>query len=170
MRKAITCQTCDGHGFVSVFSHDNEGACSGVSSQTCNVCDGNGFVYVDMSEFDKVKSMTLDQMAIYLYQFAHLGDKPLNVDEVKHFLKGKAQDGKMSFCRRKECCENCRAFWPYDKMPEALGVDFHKVDGADGECFIRHQMSHDHQFSAVKASDLCPDWKDSKKEWGEKGE
>lgn len=167
MIKAISCQACNGHGFVSIFSHDDDGACNGVSSHTCDACNGEGVVYVDASEFDKVKSMTLDQMAVYLYQIAHQSDKPLNVNEMKLHLKGKAQDSKMSFCRRKERCENCRSYLGYEHMPDYKGIDFQKVEGADGECFVRYQMNQDHQYAGVKADDLCPKWKKRELQEGE---
>ena len=100
MKKKAMCSKCEGRGFYSKFSYTEDGTCNGVSSIVCDRCHSTGSVEVDMSEFDKVKEMALDELAIYLYNFAHLTNKPLNVNDVKKYLEGKAVEGKFGYYPR----------------------------------------------------------------------
>lgn len=44
-------------------------------------------------------------------------------------------------------CKDCKYFMEY--------ANEGKVEGADGDCFIRMSYSLDHQFYAVKCDDFC---------------
>lgn len=44
-------------------------------------------------------------------------------------------------------CKDCKHFMEY--------ANEGKVEGADGDCFIRMSYSLDHQFYAVKCDDFC---------------
>lgn len=91
MQRPETCPNCKGNGYVPNFSYDESGNCNGVSSVACPICCRKGYVLVSMTEFDRLKQMSLDELAMYLYHYAHSSNKPLNVGEVVQHLSALAQ-------------------------------------------------------------------------------
>ena len=57
MLKKVNCSDCNGRGFVSQITE-----CS-ITAKTCSVCDGFGFVEVPMTNADRIREMSDEELA-----------------------------------------------------------------------------------------------------------
>ena len=95
MTKNIPCPKCDGHGIISEFTENS------VSVQTCTVCDGLGHIEAPMTNADRIRAMSDEELATHLddigwdcnlcAEHRRLGNQPL--------LRGEKCDEK--------CVEHC---------------------------------------------------------------
>ena len=61
MNKCIPCKQCSGRGFISwTFSEGNTGT---AKSYVCPDCNGSGFLVVPMTNADRIRSMTDEELA-----------------------------------------------------------------------------------------------------------
>lgn len=97
MKKAVPCHACSGNGFTTVFSYAEDGTCNGCGSRVCDTCRGEGSLFVDMTEYDQIMQMDIDELALYLYYFLHDSNKPSSVAETKDFLTAAVKSGEFRF-------------------------------------------------------------------------
>lgn len=57
MTKEVACPTCQGHGFVSHFGENS------VWSEQCSNCSGTGTVKEPMTNADKIRAMSDEELA-----------------------------------------------------------------------------------------------------------
>ena len=57
--KKITCEKCQGRGFVTVFHRDG----NGISSITCGECKGKGYTVTYKTNADCIRAMSDEQLA-----------------------------------------------------------------------------------------------------------
>lgn len=62
MKKTIPCPECRGRGFIN-YSTDNS-----MCATSCNNCNGTGSLEVTMTNFDRIKAMSVEEMAEMLYE------------------------------------------------------------------------------------------------------
>lgn len=98
MKKEVICSACDGRGYISRFSHDEKGECTGAYTHTCHTCNGAGKVLKDMTEYDRVMTMDVDELAVFLINFVYTynnrenqKNEPLSVANVREQLLSKAK-------------------------------------------------------------------------------
>ena len=63
MVKNIPCPKCDGHGIISEFTDHS------VSVQTCTVCDGLGHIEAPMTNADRIRAMSDEELCDFLGQY-----------------------------------------------------------------------------------------------------
>ena len=66
MTKTITCDKCNGRGYFTVehYGHDY----AGVTVLRCEVCQGKGTVDVAITNADRIRSMTDEELAAVISQ------------------------------------------------------------------------------------------------------
>ena len=62
MTKQIECPVCSGHGFISVIDENT------ISSYTCDHCNGAGEIEVPMTNADRIRAMSDEELAECLEQ------------------------------------------------------------------------------------------------------
>ena len=67
MMKKIPCPKCDGWGHISIVSENS------VSGYTCEECDGSGQVEVTMTNADRIRAMTGEELAEQFAQAFYKG-------------------------------------------------------------------------------------------------
>ena len=90
MAKNIPCPKCDGHGIISEFTEYS------VSVQTCTVCDGLGHIEAPMSNADRIRAMSDEEIV------SMLGHNSL-CDYV--------QDHSSEHCEKQGSCDRCLQAW-----------------------------------------------------------
>ena len=64
MTKQIVCAVCEGRGFVS-WANNTEDTCS-TGSKTCPHCNGTGVLEVPMTNADRIRAMSDEELAMFL--------------------------------------------------------------------------------------------------------
>lgn len=67
MTKTITCEKCGGRGYFTVDCSGYDYA--GVTVLRCEVCQGKGAVDVAVTNADRIRSMTDEELAAVLYGY-----------------------------------------------------------------------------------------------------
>lgn len=62
MKKTIPCPECCGKGFISCYADNSMWATN------CNNCNGTGSLEVTMNNFDRIKAMSVEEMADFLLE------------------------------------------------------------------------------------------------------
>ena len=57
MTKQIACPVCSGHGFISVIGENT------ISSYTCDHCNGAGEIEIPMTNADRIRAMSDEELA-----------------------------------------------------------------------------------------------------------
>ena len=60
MKKTIPCPECCGKGFISCYADNSMWATN------CNNCNGTGSLEVTMNNFDRIKAMSVEEMAEFI--------------------------------------------------------------------------------------------------------
>lgn len=60
MLKKVPCSDCNGRGFVSQITE-----CS-IAAKTCSVCGGLGYIEVPMTNADRIRAMSDEELRIFL--------------------------------------------------------------------------------------------------------
>ena len=63
--KKIVCYNCGGHGFITAAYE------SGQTSAICPVCGGIGSHEIQMTNADRIRAMTDEELAEFLYQVGY---------------------------------------------------------------------------------------------------
>lgn len=61
MKKTIPCPECRGRGFIN-YSTDNS-----MCATSCNNCNGTGSLEVTMTNFDRIKAMSINELTQFLF-------------------------------------------------------------------------------------------------------
>ncbi len=69
MTKEIPCPVCEGRGFVNWCNSTTEGSCQ-AGSKTCQHCNGSGIREVPMTNGDRIRAMTDEELSAF---FGRLG-------------------------------------------------------------------------------------------------
>lgn len=67
MKKTIACEKCGGRGYFTVTCSGSNYA--GVTFLRCEVCEGNGMIEVPVTNADRIRSMTDEELAAALDGF-----------------------------------------------------------------------------------------------------
>jgi hypothetical protein len=62
MKKNIACPSCKGNGFRTIITGDRNDYC-GIGSEKCYACDGTGVQEVDMTNADRIRAMSDEELA-----------------------------------------------------------------------------------------------------------
>ena len=62
MKKNIACPTCKGNGYITVMTGRRGDYC-GVMNEPCSECDGTGLNLVDMTNADRIRAMSDEELA-----------------------------------------------------------------------------------------------------------
>ena len=65
MKKHVPCPVCDGKGFTT-WVNTTETSC-GTCSKTCQHCNGTGLREIPMSNADRIRAMTDEELATFIY-------------------------------------------------------------------------------------------------------
>ena len=70
MNKTVICQNCNGRGFIS------GGDDHSIWSKTCDVCYGSGMIEVPMTNADKIRAMSDEDLADFIAKtiIVHIND------------------------------------------------------------------------------------------------
>ena len=60
MIKEVPCMDCDGKGFIAIFSEYS------VWSERCQNCGGTGIVKVPMTNADRIRAMSDEELTVFL--------------------------------------------------------------------------------------------------------
>lgn len=75
MIKEVPCMDCDGKGFIAKFSEYS------VWSERCPNCGGTGIVKVPMTNSDRVRAMSDEELAVFLCAVKFRRETILNVPD-----------------------------------------------------------------------------------------
>ena len=94
MIKEVPCMDCDGKGFIAKFSEYS------VWSERCPNCGGTGIVKVPMTNADRIRAMTDEELAEFISRI-----------EIGDF--GQQVYGKTfcDMCKGQYECDDCRLWW-----------------------------------------------------------
>lgn len=67
MKKTIACEKCGGRGYFTVPCYGED--YDGVTVLRCEVCKGNGMIEVPVTNADRIRSMTDEELAAVLDGF-----------------------------------------------------------------------------------------------------
>lgn len=62
MKKQIACPECKGKGYITVMTGDRNDYC-GTNNITCQLCYGTGMQMADMTNGDRIRAMTDEELA-----------------------------------------------------------------------------------------------------------
>ena len=74
MTKEVICPVCEGHGFSVVLSEYS------ISSHACDNCNGSGLIEVPMTNADRIRAMSDEELAEILGEYMHCAGCPLRGD------------------------------------------------------------------------------------------
>ena len=87
MNKHIPCKRCDGRGFINwTFSEGNTGT---ATSYVCPDCNGSGVSVVPMTNADRIRAMSDEELAEFLIDLANDGNL-----RIKEWLQQPAEEDK----------------------------------------------------------------------------
>lgn len=114
MKKNIACPSCKGKGFNVIITGDRNDYC-GIGSEMCSVCGGTGVQEVGMTNADRIRAMSDEELGNFLINVAYAGNDPWCIPFTRKF------------------CDNCPT---YEGTIVETGqtMDFHECDFADGKC------------------------------------
>ena len=94
MIKEVPCMDCDGKGFIAKFSEYS------VWSERCPNCGGTGIVKVPMTNADRIRAMSDEELAEFISRI-----------EIGDF--GPQVYGKTfcDMCKGQYECDDCRLWW-----------------------------------------------------------
>lgn len=94
MIKEVPCMDCDGKGFIAKFSEYS------MWSERCPNCGGTGIVKVPMTNADRIRSMSDEELAEFISRI-----------EIGDF--GPQVYGKTfcDMCKGQYECDDCRLWW-----------------------------------------------------------
>jgi hypothetical protein len=64
MKKRIACPECNGNGRITLARMYNDYC--GIGCKQCDYCGGNGFLEVPMTNADRIRAMSDEELAAYL--------------------------------------------------------------------------------------------------------
>ena len=82
MKKQITCPVCEGRGFVHWFNNTAETCSTG--SKTCPHCTGTGLREVPMTNADRIRAMSDEELAVTMHGM-------LSLDDSIHYCQNKTE-------------------------------------------------------------------------------
>lgn len=102
MIKEVPCMDCDGKGFIAKFSEYS------VWSERCPNCGGTGIVKVPMTNADRIRAMSDEELAEFISRI-----------EIGDF--GPQVYGKTfcDMCKGQYECDDCRLWWLQQPAGEA---------------------------------------------------
>ena len=106
--KKLVCYNCGGHGFITATYE------SGQTSAICPVCGGIGTHEIQMTNADRINSMTIEEKADFLSSIAY----------------GRETPWSEPFARR--LCDSCPTV--HGTYESGIEDDFHECDFVDGKC------------------------------------
>ena len=106
--KKLVCYNCGGHGFITATYE------SGQTSAICPVCGGIGTHEIQMTNADRINSMTIEEKADFLSSIAY----------------GRETPWSEPFARR--LCDSCPTV--HGTYERGIEDDFHECDFVDGKC------------------------------------
>ena len=106
--KKIVCYNCGGHGFITT-TYEN-----GQTSAICPVCGGIGSHEIQMTNADRINSMTIEEKADFLSSIAYGRETPWSYRFVETF------------------CKECTTV--HGTYESGVEDDFHECDFVDGKC------------------------------------
>lgn len=71
MTKEVICPVCEGHGFSPIIGEYS------ITSHTCDHCNGSGLIKVPMTNADRIRAMSDEELAEVLGELVHCGGCPM---------------------------------------------------------------------------------------------
>ena len=65
LKKSVPCQACEGRGYNTVMIGERSDYC-GVMNESCPECNGTGAKLVDMTNADRIRAMSDEELATFL--------------------------------------------------------------------------------------------------------
>ena len=97
MAKQIVCPACNGYGFVSVCGENSIGA------YTCDHCNGAGKIEVPMTNADRIRAMSDEELAVFVRAVIMAEDCPVTgCDCDKCFFKEPCFNGSKWYGKETE--------------------------------------------------------------------
>ena len=75
MIKEVPCMDCDGKGFIAIYSEYS------VWSERCQNCGGTGIVKVPMTNADRIRAMSDEELSVFLCAVKFRRETILNVPD-----------------------------------------------------------------------------------------
>ena len=94
MIKEVPCMDCDGKGFIAIFSEYS------VWSERCQNCGGTGIVKVPMTNADRIRAMTDEELAEFISR--------IKIGDFGPQVYGKTF---CDMCKGQYECDDCRLWW-----------------------------------------------------------
>ena len=106
--KAIPCPDCEGQGYI------NGGSEFATWSRICDRCKGTGTIMVPKTRADRIRSMTDEELAVYIQSLMNEGDTGFHCQQKKECSDLLECDE----CPPEEWCTKCMIAWLQQPIEE----------------------------------------------------
>lgn len=90
MKKNIACPNCKGNGYITIMTGNRNDYC-GVASKMCPACDGTGVQLADVTNADRIRAMSDEELAEWMAECNAYGENA-DASQWMPWLKQPAQE------------------------------------------------------------------------------